>query len=295
MSKTVVALGFFDGVHIAHQKIIQSAVDFANDAGLTPVALTFDKSPVEILTDLPPRYITNNEEKTQLIEKLGAETEFLAADKELLSMTPEEFVRDILISKLGTRHAVCGYNYRFGKNGSGDTATLIALGEKYGFSVCVCDKVSAFGEDVSSSRIRELIADGNISLANKLLGHNFSVKGMVTEGKHLGQKLGFPTANVFFPENSATPLCGVYQTMVTVNDNKFPAITNVGINPTVGGEKMRSETYIPDFSEDIYGEEIKIEFIDFIRKETKFESVELLKKQINKDVQEILNNRRNDL
>lgn len=288
MRNTSIALGFFDGVHIAHQKIITSAIKFAEVNGISPVALTFDKSPLEILCPDKVSYLTSAEQKKELIETFGAKAEFLPLSKELLSMSPEEFVKEILMDKYKIAHAVCGYNYRFGKNGIGDTATLISLGEKYGFSVCVCDKVSAFGEDVSSSRIRELIAEGNIALANKLLGHNFSVKGKVCEGKHLGQKLGFPTANVFFPENSATPLCGVYQTMVTVNDNKFPAITNVGINPTVGGEKMRSETYIPDFSEDIYGEEIKIEFIDFIRKETKFENLELLKKQINEDVKSIL-------
>ena len=287
MTESSIALGFFDGVHIAHQKIITSAINFAEAACISPIALTFDKSPLEILSPEKVSYITTAETKRELIETFGAKAEFLTLSKELLSMSPEEFVKEILVDKHKIAYAVCGYNYRFGKNGIGDTATLISLGEKYGFSVCVCDKVSAFGEDVSSSRIRELIAEGNIALANKLLGHNFSVKGKVCEGKHLGQKLGFPTANVFFPENSATPLCGVYQTMVTVNDNKFPAITNVGINPTVGGEKMRSETYIPDFSENIYGEEIKIEFIDFIRKETKFESVELLKKQIQEDVKSI--------
>ena len=287
MSKTVVALGFFDGVHIAHQKIIQSAVDFANDAGLTPVALTFDKSPIEVLSDSSPRYITNNAEKTRLIEKLGAETEFLSVDKELLSMTPEEFVRDILISKLGIRHAVCGYNYRFGTGGSGNTDTLISLGEKYGFSVFVCDKVSTLGEDVSSSRIREILAEGNVSLATKLLGRNFSLSGIVTEGKHLGHKLGFPTANVFFPGKSAVPMRGVYETRVLYNGKVMPAITNIGINPTVGGEKLRSETYIPDFSEDLYGKEIEIQFVDFIRKETKFESLDNLKKQIEEDVNSI--------
>ena len=137
---------------------------------------------------------------------------------------------------------------------------------------------------MSSSNIRSLIKEGNITLANKLLGYNFSLQGRVTEGKHLGKTLGFPTANVFFPEKSVTPLCGVYKTIVTVDDTKMPAITNVGINPTVGGEKMRSETYIPDFSGDIYGKEIRIEFTYFIRKEKKFANLDELKKQIENDI-----------
>lgn len=287
MRNTSIALGFFDGVHIAHQKIITSAIKFAEVNGISPLALTFDKSPLEILCPDKVSYLTSAEQKKELIEGFGAKTEFLTLSKELLSMSPEEFVKEILVDKYKIAYAVCGYNYRFGKNGSGDTDTLTKLGEKYGFTVKVCEKIDLNGESISSSNIRVLIKSGNISVANKLLGHNFAVKGKVCEGKHLGHKLGFPTANVFFPEKSATPLCGVYQTAVTINGNKFPALTNVGINPTVGGEKMRSETHILDFSEDIYGKEINIEFINFIRKETKFESVELLKKQIQEDVKSI--------
>ena len=287
MRKTVVALGFFDGVHIAHQKIIQTAVNFANDDGLSPVALTFDKSPMEVLTDLPPRYLTDNEKKAELIGKIGAKTEFLPAGTVILSMTPEEFVRDILVGEFGISSAVCGYNYRFGKDGAGSTETLIELGKKYGFTVFICDKLTASGEDISSSRIRELLSKGNVALANKLLGRRFSLKGVVTEGKHLGHKLGFPTANVFFPNNGAVPMRGVYETRVLYDAKEMPAITNIGINPTVGGEKLRSETYIPDYAGNLYGKDIEIEFVDFIRKETKFESVEMLKRQIQNDVNSI--------
>lgn len=287
MTATSIALGFFDGVHIAHKKIIDSAVSYAQKNSFSPVALTFDRSPLEILSPGKVRYLTDTAEKAELIKALGADVQFLTLSKELLALSPEEFVRNILVKEFGIKHAVCGYNYRFGKGGSGDTNTLTELGKKYGFTVEVCDKVMYGETDVSSSQIRKLLDEGNILLANELLGRNFSLSGKVTEGKHLGKALGFPTANVFFPENSATPLCGVYQTLAQVNGIKMPAITNVGINPTVGGEKMRSETFIPNFLEDIYGKEIKIEFIDFIRKETKFENLEMLKKQINEDVNTI--------
>ncbi len=287
MRNTVVALGFFDGVHIAHRKIIESAVDYAEKNGLFPVALTFDRSPLEILSPGKVRYITDSAAKVDLIKSLGADTIFLPLSRELLALSPEEFVRDILVKEYGIAHAVCGYNYRFGKNGSGNTETLAALGEKYGFTVEVRDRVTYNEADVSSSYIRALLCEGNIHLVNILLGRSFTVSGTVTEGKHLGTTLGFPTANVFFNDNSATPLCGVYKTVVSFDDEKMPAITNIGINPTVGGESMRSETYIPDFCGNIYGKKIQIEFIDFIRKEIKFENIELLKKQINKDVQKI--------
>lgn len=287
MKMTSIALGFFDGVHIAHQKIITSAVNFAEVNGLSAVALTFDRSPLEILSPGKIRYLTDADSKADLIKSLGADTKFLTLSSELLSLSPEEFVRDVLVKKYGVNHAVCGYNYRFGKNGSGDTKALKELGEKYGFTVEILGKVTYNGVDVSSSYVRTLISEGNIALANKLLGRSFTLSGTVIEGKHLGNKLGFPTANVFFPENSATPLCGVYKTLVLLDGEKLPAITNIGINPTVGGEKLRSETYIPDFSENIYGKEIEIEFIDFIREETKFDSIEMLKKQIEIDVNKI--------
>ncbi len=279
-----IALGFFDGVHIAHQKIITSAVNFAEAACLSPIALTFDKSPLEILAPEKVHYLTTAQEKADLIKSLSAETKFLVISKELLAMTPEDFVRDVLVDRFNIKHAVCGYNYCFGKNGSGDTDLLCKLGNKYGFTVYVSDKITHLGTDVSSSSIRKLLSEGNITLANTLLGRPFTLSGTVVEGKHLGNKLGFPTANVFFPEKSATPLCGVYKTLAEVEGVKMPAITNVGINPTIGGEKMRSETHIPGFSESIYGKEIKIEFIDFIRKERKFQSIEELKQQIEKDI-----------
>ena len=285
MRNSVVALGFFDGVHIAHQKIISRAVLFAKENGLFPIVLTFDKTPLEILSPEKVSYITTTAAKKELIESIGATAEFLPLTKEFLSMTPEDFVRNILVEKHNIKHAVCGFNYRFGKNGSGDTKKLCELGEKHGFSVEICDEIKLDGENVSSSNIRSLITAGNIALANKLLGHNFTIYGKVTEGKHLGRTLGFPTANVFFPEKSVTPLCGVYKTVVTANGIKMPAITNVGINPTVGGEKMRSETHILNYSEDIYEKEIQIEFIDFIRNEKKFNSLDELKMQIKKDIE----------
>ena len=259
MRGTSIALGFFDGVHIAHQKIITSAVNFAEVNRLSPIAITFDKSPREILAPEKVSYLTTKETKQKLIEDLGAKAVFLPLSENFLSMSPEEFVRDILIEKFSIKHAVCGYNYHFGKNGSGTTDTLCSLGKKYGFSVEICDEITLDGENVSSSNIRSLISDGNIALANKLLGYNFYLTGTVSEGKHLGKTLGFPTANVFFPEKSVTTLCGVYKTIATVDGVGMPSITNVGINPTVGGEKMRSETYISDFSENIYGKEIRIE------------------------------------
>lgn len=283
-SPSAIALGFFDGVHIAHRKIISFAVDYAKKNNLSPIALSFDASPMELLSDYKVKYLTTNEEKKNIIKSLGADTEFLPLSKELLSMEAETFVKEILVDKYNIKYAVCGYNYRFGKNGKGDTKLLQKLGKQYGFEVRVCDCETLLGESVSSSRIRGLISNGNIESVNELLGRNFSLSGIVCEGKQLGRKLGFPTANVFFSEHTVIPKNGVYKTLVTVENDTYTAITNTGINPTVGGEELRTETYIPDFNRDIYGKEIKIEFLSFIREEKKFGSIEELKSQIKRDI-----------
>lgn len=283
-SSSAIALGFFDGVHIAHRKIISLAVDYAKKNNLSPIALSFDASPLELLSDCRIKYLTTNKEKQSIIKSLGADTEFLPLSKELLSMEADAFVKEILVDKYNIKYAVCGYNYRFGRNGKGDTKLLCQLGNQYGFEVTVCDCETLLGEGISSSRIRELISDGNIEPANELLGRNFSLSGIVCEGKQLGRKLGFPTANVFFNEHTVIPRNGVYKTLVTVENDSYTAITNTGINPTVGGEALRTETYIPDFNRNIYGKEIKIEFLSFIREERKFDSIEELKTQIKQDI-----------
>lgn len=282
-----IALGFFDGVHIAHRKIIKSAVRYAQQNNLRPVALSFDASPLEILSPGSVRYLTTKSEKEQIIASLGASAEFLPLSTELLSMEPEDFIQKIPVDKYNIKYAVCGYNYHFGKGGRGDIEMLRQLGKRFGFAVEVCECETLHGESVSSSRIRGLIADGNISEANELLGRNFFITGTVCEGKKLGRTLGFPTANVFLRDMTVIPKNGVYKTLITVNDKTYTAITNTGVNPTLGGEKLRTETFIPRFEGDLYGKEIKIEFIDFIRPEKKFGSIEELKIQIAKDIERL--------
>ncbi len=284
---SAIALGFFDGVHIAHRKIIESAVCYAKLNNLSPIALSFDRSPLEILSSGNVRYLTSKEDKAQIISSLGAEAEFLPTDNTLLSMEAEEFIEKILVEKYNIKYAVCGYNYRFGKNGRGDTDLLIKEGIRHGFEVEVAPCEMYDGESVSSSRIRSLLADGEISLANILSGRNFFIKGIVEEGKKLGRKLGFPTANVFFEHSTVRLKNGVYKTLVTADEKRYESITNVGTNPTVCDKTLRAETYIPDFDGNLYGKELKIEFIDFIRPEIKFDSIEELKEQIKKDLNKL--------
>lgn len=283
-AQTSIALGFFDGVHTAHKEIILSAADTATKKGMRPIALTFDRSPRELLSTEKIEYISPFCDKNEIIKALGCELHLLNTTPELLNMEPEDFVKTILVEKFNVGHICCGYNYRFGKKAKGDTALLQKLSKIYGFTVSVFDAIELLGGTVSSSRIRALLKEGEIEKANTLLGRSFSLSGIVTEGKHLGKTIGFPTANIFPEKNLVTPKRGVYKTMVITPLGSFPAITNVGINPTVGTEKAHLETYIPSFSADLYQAEIKVEFVSFLREEKKFETLEELKNQIQKDV-----------
>lgn len=282
--KTCIALGFFDGVHIAHREILLSAINSAKEKNLRALALTFDRSPREILTLDKVDYISTPDDKRKLISSLECEVHFLPASRSILDMEPRDFAKEILVDKFNVQHICCGYNYRFGKSASGDSALLSALGEEFGFSVNVIDCVEMYGESVSSSRIRHLITKGDIKTANELLGRSFSLSGTVVEGKHLGKKLGFPTANIYPESSLIKPKHGVYKTIVTTVKGVFPAITNVGSNPTVGGEEFHLETYIPDFNSDLYQTEMTVEFINYIRGELKFDNLNALKEQIKKDI-----------
>lgn len=283
---TSIALGFFDGVHKAHENIILSAVKEAQRLSLEAVVLTFDKSPQEILSPDGACYIITTEEKKTICESLGARLCLLKMDEKLLCQSPEEFVK-YLVEEYNVRHVSCGYNYRFGKKAQGDATLLKKLGDEYGFSVTVTPCITKNGGEVSSSRIRSLIKEGDIKEANALLGRRFSVTGKVRRGKQLGKTIGFPTANVFLDKGIVVPKKGVYETRTIVDGTEYVSITNAGINPTVGKEALRLETYICKMSENLYGKEIRIEFVRFIRSETKFDSIDALKKQISEDIKQI--------
>ena len=279
-----IALGFFDGVHTAHRAIIETAVRKAETRGLRPVVLTFDKAPSEVLFGSAPPYITTLEEKERLINALGAQMRLMHTSRSLLSMTAEEFAEKILVQEYNAAEVTCGFNYRFGSEGCGDTQLLTKLGQRFGFNVTVIGERISGGETVSSSRVRMLISSGRIEEANILLGRNFSISGMVEHGKRLGRTIGFPTANMYPPNGALLPMSGVYETVVDINGERLSAITNTGTNPTVGKETLRTETYIPSADIDLYGKRITVEFVRFIRAEKKFSDLEALKRQIREDL-----------
>ncbi len=282
MVRSAIALGFFDGVHIAHQKIIKAAAHCAESNGWRGVALTFDRSPAEVIFDAPRSCLTDNAEKTALISALGAECVMLKTDGELLKMSGECFVREILVEKMNAAALFCGYNYTFGSDRL-TAARLEEIGEKYGLSVEILPDEKIDGASVSSSRIRELLREGDMEAAAKLLGRAYSVTGVVEQGKGLGRTKGFPTVNIYPEADRLFIPHGVYASWVAFGKERHVGVTNFGMNPTVGDKNIRIETHILDFSGDLYGQSVTTEFVRFVRPERKFSSTDGLFAQISAD------------
>lgn len=287
--ESAVALGCFDGVHIGHQKIILNSVCEAKKRGLCSIVWSFYAPPKRFFsknTDKTNALITPLSEKRRLIQSLGVDilicTKF---NEKIASLEPREFFEDILINSLKAKHIFCGFNYRFGKGGVGNTALLHKLCEEYGVSLTVLDEIKVGDVSVSSSAIRSFLANGELEKAKEMLGRSYSFRARITDGQHLGRKLGFPTIN---QELSSEPLPiknGVYLTRVSFLGKLRYGITNVGTRPTVDGKRSVAETHIFDYEGSLYGKYARIEFIKFLRSEQKFNSLEELKAQIKKDAQ----------
>ena len=286
MPQLTAALGFFDGVHLGHRKIIEKAVSIAKSSGTCPAVVTFRSEDPGIKSSSPR--ITDTERKLEIFDSLGVERVIFLPFSEVSSLTPESFVKDILTDTLSVKTAVCGFNYRFGKDATGDSRMLERLMMDEGERAVVCDEVIVGGTPVSSSLIRELLEDGAVDSAAKLLGDNYTVILPVVHGKQLGRRIGFPTVNQIQPDGMVKLKNGVYATRVTFNGKSYRGVTNAGLRPTVENTvKANLETYIEDFSENIYGETVRIEFLKFIRPEIRFPGVQDLIKQIKLDVSEV--------
>ena len=283
--KNVVALGKFDGIHIGHRKLIETAVSAAKTKNMKTLVYT--------IVSEGGKSITGDLEKEKIILGLGADSvikQMLTDD--FRSLAPEEFVKKILVEKLCAGHIVVGYNFKFGVNRSGNADTLLRLCKKYDLGITVIESVNAADESgnyipVSSTRIRSLIEIGRMEEAKRCLGRCFSISGTVSEGKKLGRTIGFPTVNIYPNENVLVPKHGVYAVKLSMGGESYTAVANVGINPTVeNGGNIKVESYIFNYSgKDLYGEFIKVEFIEFVRPEINFGNLELLKNQIEKDKQ----------
>lgn len=282
MNKLALALGTFDGLHRGHLNVLNEAKAFAFE-GFVPGMLMFDAHPQAILKGVAPPLLITKEDKEDFAKENGVLPVHISFE-DIRDLSPEEFLRDILIKKHNVGAVICGENFLFGKDGGGDSKTLCELCEKYGIIYKMAQSTMYRGEMISATRIREALAKGDIKTANEMLGRKFSYDFLVVEGNKIGKKiLGFPTINQHFPTGFINLKHGVYASQSTVDGKIYPSVTNFGCHPTIGGDKVLSETCILGFDGDLYYQKIKVELIDFIRAEKKFSSKDELKAQIDQD------------
>lgn len=281
--KTAAALGYFDGLHLGHMGVINAAFR-QREKGLKPAVFTFNCD-----TTLPkfksPEDIISFENKRELLGKLGVEYMFAPDFAAVCGLPEEEFVKRILAERLNAGFACCGKNFRFGLGGHGTPESLMKIGQKYGISVEIVEDVCLDGKLISSTHIRELIREGKIEEANRLLGYDLWFRLPVVCGNGLARTMSYPTINQIIPETNIIPRFGVYASRVELGQEKHCAITNIGIRPTVvsgGGTVM--ETHIFDINEDLYGQNIALSLCSFIRPERKFSGLDELKEQIDIDI-----------
>lgn len=286
-AEAAVALGFFDGVHIAHQKIINTVVSYRRTKSLVPTVMTFELD-IEPENKKGKNFILPNNIKYEIFARHGIEQVYSPNFSEIMSLSAESFFYDVLLDKLRAKILVCGYNYTFGNNASGNTDDLMKLCIKNNVELQIVNPIKVGDEIVSSTSIRKALSNGNIEKVTKMLASNYFIKGAVVKGKQLGRALGFPTANIEFLDNQVIPKYGVYKTLVYIGSRIYAGLTNVGMKPTVGGtDKPISETYILDFDADIYGEVVVIGFVKMLREEKQFSSIEELKLAMIEDLRQI--------
>ena len=279
-------LGFFDGLHKGHREVIRAGVQFAKNNGLKSALITFRDAPAVFLKNKEPQYILTTKEKIKKIEELGVDYLYIINfDENIADMSASDYLK-MIVDNLKPKAITTGDNHFFGNNRTGSADYIELMKNDYGYEYFRVDSIKFENNVISSTNIRNALQSGDINTANLLLGYRFYIKGDVVQGKHLGRTIGFRTANLKYPENLVKIPDGVYAVEVEINDKKFMGIANYGTNPTVTNDtKKFIEVYIVNFDEDIYGETIKINFLEKIRDEKKFESLTELKEQITKDIE----------
>lgn len=281
---TVISLGKFDGIHRGHELLMEQL--FAKkEEGLATVIFTFDIPPRKNVEQVETKVLTTNQEKLHIFERMGIDYLIECPfTKEIMCMEPEAFIR-MLTEKFHVKCIVSGDDFHFGHNRRGDYRMLQQCAVRYGYEALVVKKAQEDGRDISSTFVRERIAEGDIEKANHLLGYRYFVEDVVSHGKKLGRTLGIPTINQIPPKEKLLPPFGVYITEVFVDGESYYGVTNVGRKPTIEGENpVGVETHLLDFSNDVYGKKATVEFISRVREERKFSSVEALKAQMMNDI-----------
>lgn len=303
--RRVIALGFFDGVHLGHGALLRKVKETADRLGAVPAAFTFDRSPTAALTGRDVPLLSTLDDRTALMNGLyGIQEMVIAPFAAMQHMDWEDFIADYLVQKLGVVHVVAGHDFRFGYMGKGNPERLREKCAALGVGCDIIPKVELGGVTVSSTYIRSLIAQGEMERAVEFLGHPYRLTNTVSHGKRLGSRLGFPTVNLSLPEGVIVPAFGVYAAKVWVlpnwPDNHEPpgpqhrpgegpylSVTNVGVRPTVAdGDQVTVESYLLDFDGDLYGRRVRLEFYKYLRPERKFSSLEALAEEIRRNAEQ---------
>lgn len=285
----VATVGNFDGVHLGHRRILEAVVARAKEIGHSSLAITFEPHPLAVLRpDHAPRRLQTLRQKEEAIEALGLDALLVIPFTWDFSLTePEDFVRDFLTERLNASELFLGQHFAFGRGKRGDLALLKRMGPECGFLASGVEEVFYQDEPISSTRIRDAIARGDVSQANGMLGREYELDGMVSKGDHVGQKIGYPTINLA-SENDLPPADGVYVTRIEIRSfgRRFDCVTNIGRRPTLYEDCATTiETYVLDFSANVYGERVRLFFLDRLREERKFPSVMALTEQIGRDIE----------
>ncbi len=292
--KSVLTVGTFDGIHRGHQKIIEKVKAVAKSTGAYSTLVTFEPHPQLVLLkrDKPQiKLLTTRDEKNDLLQNLGLDRLIILPFTPVLAaLSPEEFVRNILIKKLGMKHFIIGHDHAFGRNRAGNFTLLVEMSKNNDFKVDAVDPLLLDGQIVSSTKIRNLLQDASVSQANIFLGRQYSIRGKVVSGHGRGRDLGFPTANIQpMSENKLVPKVGIYATRVKVDRDIYDSVTYIGNRPTFNLNDKVIEVHITDdFGENLYEKQVELSFVSFIRKDARFDTTEELVYQIEADKQESL-------
>jgi riboflavin kinase/FMN adenylyltransferase len=284
--KTIFTLGTFDGVHIGHKKILEKLTQKSNNDDSESLVLTFFPHPRMVLENQSEVKLLNTlSEKIELLKNIGIENLVIHPfDEKFSKLTAQEFVKTVLVDRFNIKKIIIGYDHRFGINRSANIDDLITYGKQYDFEVEQISVQEIEAVSVSSTKIRKALQEGNMNLANEYLGYNYFLSGTVFEGKQLGRTIDFPTANLKIEENyKLIPRNGVYVVKSILNKKIVFGMMNIGFNPTVKGENLSIEINFFDFEDNLYGQKIAVDLLQFMRAEQKFESVTLLKEQLEKD------------
>ncbi len=286
-TNSVITLGNFDGIHLGHQALVRLVMKRAQEIQGQSMVVTFRPHPLKVLApEKCPPLISIYEEKIELLSKLGIDVLVkIPFTLRFAEMSPREFVKNILCDLLGTKEIFVGCNYRFGRGREGTTETLKQMGAEFGFKVNEVEQISLKSEVISSTKIRQLLAGGEVEHAAELLGRPYAITGIVVRGDSRGKTLGFPTANIA-SKHAIIPADGVYAVKLSARDTCHDGVVNIGLRPTFDTKSLAIEVHVFDFNEDLYGEEVTIYFIKKLRQEKKFDSSDALIDQITKDVAE---------